>query len=75
MAAKPDEAAMLSDLWQGLTDLSASDPEAYKKIATESAKQFEKFQKPPLPLLCIRAFAAIDAESIGSVTSHMNCLL
>ena len=56
---------MLSDLWQGLNDLSVNDPEAYKKIATESAKQFEKFQKPPLPLLCIRAFAAIDAESIG----------
>ena len=65
MAAKPEEAAMLSNLWQGLNDLSVNDPEAYKKIATESAKQFEKFQKPPLPLLCIRAFAAIDAESIG----------
>ena len=56
---------MLSNLWQGLNDLSVNDPEAYKKIATESAKQFEKFQKAPLPLLCIRACAAIDAESIG----------
>ena len=43
MAAKPSpsssESAMLSNLWQNLTDLSVNDPDAYNKIAVESAKQ------------------------------------
>ena len=68
MAAKSEESAMLSNLWQNLTDLSVNDPEAYNKIAVESAKQFQKsLRPPPLPFLCIRAFAALNEESIGCV--------
>ena len=40
---------------------------AYNKIAVESAKQFQRSRRAPLPFVCIRAFAALSEESIGCV--------
>ena len=66
MASQTDGSEMLSHLWQNLTDLSVSDPEAYNRIAVESAKQFHQSRRrAPLPFLCIGAYAALNEEAIG----------
>ena len=66
MASQTDGSEMLSHLWQNLTDLSVSDPEAYNRIAVESAKQFHHSRRrAPLPYLCIGAYAALNEEAIG----------
>ena len=71
MAAKSEESAMLSNLWQNLTDLSVNDPEAYNKISVEAAKHLAKSRRPPLPFLCIRAFAAVydNEDNLGRVSN------
>ena len=74
MASKMSDSpspAMLSNIWENLNDLSVKDPEAYSKISVEAAKHFAKSRRPPLPFVCIRAFAAVydDEDNLRRVAN------
>ena len=42
----------IGNLWDHLTELSQKDPDKYKEIIDQSAKEYAKQQSAPLPHTC-----------------------
>ena len=45
----------LGNLWDHLTELHHKDPNKYKEVIEESAKEYAKLKLPPLPHTCVLA--------------------
>lgn len=43
----------IGNLWDQLSDLHQKDPEKYKEVIEESAKEYAKLKLPPLPHTCV----------------------
>lgn len=43
----------IGNLWDNLTELHQKNPQKYKEIIEESAKEFAKTKLPPLPHTCL----------------------
>jgi hypothetical protein len=45
----------VGNLWDHLSELHQKDPNKYKEVIEESAKEYAKHKLPPLPNTCILA--------------------
>lgn len=43
----------IGNLWDQLSDLHQKDPDKYKEVIEESAKEYAKLKLPPLPHTCV----------------------
>ena len=43
---------VIGNLWDQLTELSQKDPNKYKEVIEESAKEYAKLKSAPLPHTC-----------------------
>lgn len=43
----------IGNLWDQLSDLHQKDPDKYKEVIEESAKEYAKLKLPPLPHTCL----------------------
>ena len=42
----------IGNLWDNLTELQEKDPEKYKEVIQESAKEYARLKSPPMPHTC-----------------------
>ena len=61
----------IGNLWDQLSNLHQKDPDKYKEVIEESAKEYAKLKLPPLPHTCLLVKEDVSSNTKNNLTTYL----